>query len=584
MSTNRNIQFLKGYIPCKSIDNMKTLDLVVGDIVHIANNYTFYVIEDETSVEAIPLPNSLFAKPIPNPIAPTSPDSYTVDTIEKLKELRFLKEGNIVEVLGYYQAGDGAGHQRIIASTDDGSGVQLDNQLWANIVHNGEVNVSWFGAKGDGVTDDGDIIQKAINYCNIVKLDNNKVYATTKTIKVGIRQKTLTSSESVERGMTKIKYTGTLNQKGTVVIVGTNDVGKFDVDATADVLSNIQIDANNLCGIGVYCTYATNETRIENVVTYNTLEYGMYFGKSWYATFRNLTAKSSKGNGIALGMELRFSDGSVIKPADNEHIIQLNGVFIDGIRTSACGKKAESQDYKYGYGVGVGKGNCLNVTNIVSENCGIGILVERTYGNAFNVSNFYCESNTKGFILDTRNPLEESSLFGAVKNGFISGEIEHINGENTKNSTGGIVVSGVCSTVRNNFENLGIISIENCNYNVNGYIQPIPTDIVTGIVLNSANDKDLRYTLEMLIPAIKSYQLMLYIVSNQEYDNVSASFSCFGADGGALGSFSIPTTLKKGVSYIRQLPSGTVKVKSGRVANSPTVVDVIITTVKTQNY
>lgn len=131
MSTNRNIQFLKGYIPCKSIDNMKTLDLVVGDIVHIANNYTFYVIEDETSVEAIPLPNSLFAKPIPNPIAPTSPDSYTVDTIEKLKELRFLKEGNIVEVLGYYQAGDGAGGNYIIGN--DGN-IQLDNGLFAKKV------------------------------------------------------------------------------------------------------------------------------------------------------------------------------------------------------------------------------------------------------------------------------------------------------------------------------------------------------------------------------------------------------------------------------------------------------------------
>lgn len=149
MSTKRNIQFLKGYIPCKSVDNMKTLDLVVGDIVHIANNYTFYVIEDKTSDEAIQLPNSLFAKPIPNPIAPTSPDSYTVNTIDKLKELRFLKVGDVVEVLGYYQAGDGAGHKRVIADSDDGSGVLLENGLYANIVHNGEVNVSWFGVQDE---------------------------------------------------------------------------------------------------------------------------------------------------------------------------------------------------------------------------------------------------------------------------------------------------------------------------------------------------------------------------------------------------------------------------------------------------
>lgn len=195
MSTKRNIQFLKGYIPCKSIDNMKTLDLVVGDIVHIANNYTFYVIEDTTSDEAIPLPNSLFAKPIPNPIAPTSPDSYTVDTIEKLKELRFLKVGDVIEVLGYYQAGDGAGHKRVIANTDDGSGVQLNNGLYANIVHNREVNVSWFGAINDvyydsdtalfktpsGI-DNSTIIEKALNNPNIKTVFITKDYGINKPI------------------------------------------------------------------------------------------------------------------------------------------------------------------------------------------------------------------------------------------------------------------------------------------------------------------------------------------------------------------------------------------------------------------
>ncbi|MGL5717031.1 MAG: hypothetical protein ACRCX2_28705 [Paraclostridium sp.] len=64
------------------------------------------------------------------------------------------KIGDIVYLNGYYTAGDGAHHERKIESADDGSGVQLANGLWANIVHNGEVNVSWFGAKGDGVTDD----------------------------------------------------------------------------------------------------------------------------------------------------------------------------------------------------------------------------------------------------------------------------------------------------------------------------------------------------------------------------------------------------------------------------------------------
>ena len=61
---------------------------------------------------------------------------WKANTIEDLKSMQFLKSGDVVEVLGYYQAGDGAGHKRVIADSDDGSGVQLSNGLWANTIKN----------------------------------------------------------------------------------------------------------------------------------------------------------------------------------------------------------------------------------------------------------------------------------------------------------------------------------------------------------------------------------------------------------------------------------------------------------------
>lgn len=71
----------------------------------------------------------------------------TVPDIETLKGLKYLAVGDIVQLNGYYQAGDGAHHKRKIESADDGSGVQLANGLWANIVHNGEVHFKIFGGK-----------------------------------------------------------------------------------------------------------------------------------------------------------------------------------------------------------------------------------------------------------------------------------------------------------------------------------------------------------------------------------------------------------------------------------------------------
>ena len=106
----------------------------------------------------------------------------TVNDIEELKMSDFPVD-KVVEVLGYYSAGDGAGHKRVIKAEDDGSGVQLSNNLWANIVHNGEVNVSWFGAKGDGVTDDTEAIQKAVNIGDKINFEN-RVYLISNAISI----------------------------------------------------------------------------------------------------------------------------------------------------------------------------------------------------------------------------------------------------------------------------------------------------------------------------------------------------------------------------------------------------------------
>ncbi|WP_272516494.1 phage head-binding domain-containing protein, partial [Providencia sp. PROV220] len=86
---------------------------------------------------------------------------YGFKSVEDMK-LISLQIGVTVSLGGYYRNID-AQHFRVISDTDDGTGVQLSNGLWANIIIDGDACVDWFGAKGNGIDDDWWAIDKAIN-------------------------------------------------------------------------------------------------------------------------------------------------------------------------------------------------------------------------------------------------------------------------------------------------------------------------------------------------------------------------------------------------------------------------------------
>lgn len=76
-------------------------------------------------------------------------DKFTIDTIAEMIATKHLAEGDIVRLNGYYSAGDGANHIRIISKTNDGSGVLLNNGLYANLTNNTRFNTSWVGSSED---------------------------------------------------------------------------------------------------------------------------------------------------------------------------------------------------------------------------------------------------------------------------------------------------------------------------------------------------------------------------------------------------------------------------------------------------
>lgn len=78
-----------------------------------------------------------------------------IATISEMVSLD-LNLGEIVMVGGYHNVMDYSNHTRVVASADDGAGVQLSNGLWANILHDGVVDFSWSGA----LTSDTDVSDK----------------------------------------------------------------------------------------------------------------------------------------------------------------------------------------------------------------------------------------------------------------------------------------------------------------------------------------------------------------------------------------------------------------------------------------
>lgn len=94
---------------------------------------------------------------------------YTFDTIEDLLASTYLKEGDVVTVLGYYTKTDGASHKRIISSTKEDSSL-VYGEYYANILFEDKLYSTWFGCKQDGQTDDTLAFQNFLNYFGQAKL------------------------------------------------------------------------------------------------------------------------------------------------------------------------------------------------------------------------------------------------------------------------------------------------------------------------------------------------------------------------------------------------------------------------------
>lgn len=198
-------------------------------------------------------------------ISYTGGDALTYDTMANLVADLTTEDGDIVDLLGFYSKGDGSYHKRKVSSSDDGTGILLDNALYANLAIYNVINVKDLGAKGDNVQDDSPYIQKALNTGGIIffpsgtyKCDS-QLDIKSNTILTGsyaVIQCNAVNGLYIDGGETNIRIEN-LKIYGDGTNIGINFDGTSEINPFDGQIREVKIDNCYLQAflIGIRCSY-----------------------------------------------------------------------------------------------------------------------------------------------------------------------------------------------------------------------------------------------------------------------------------------------------------------------------------------
>lgn len=169
------------------------------------------------------------------------------NNVEDLKKDLTIIKDTTAQILGYYDINDlGGATYHITDIQPEGYFITLDNGLFATIIVNKNIVPEMFGAKGDGVHDDRESLQTAIDFCKnkYTLYLNQKDYAISNTLNITHDYFTMIGEQASEYKPV-IKF---LNQPGE------NDI-LISVTAAGCEFSNFiirtSIDNQHRIGIGI---------------------------------------------------------------------------------------------------------------------------------------------------------------------------------------------------------------------------------------------------------------------------------------------------------------------------------------------